>query len=318
MIYEIEVADIFDPVRIDIFLAQLEEPDISRSLAASLIKNGDVIHNGKMCKKSQSVLSGDKIVINVPDPVSIELNPENIPLEIIYQDSDIAVINKQRGLVVHPGIGHETGTLVNAILYHISDLSGINGELRPGIVHRLDKNTTGLIVVAKNDVAHRALAEQFKNRTCKKEYLALVEGNVKKDFQHLDFPLARSLKDRKKITVCTGGRRALTDVQVLERFGEATYVKCYLHTGRTHQIRVHLSHIGNPCIGDDVYGYAKQKYHLDGQLLHSYFLEITHPSTGEVMSFTADPPQDFQDVLKKLKNKTNLNKNICNQHDYML
>ena len=291
-------------MRLDAFLAQLEEPDVSRTLAAELIKNGAVMLNGKKCKKSDSVKNGDLVTIEIPQPEVIELKPENIPISIVYQDKDIAVINKARSMVVHPSIGHTSGTLVNALLYHLDDLSGINGELRPGIVHRLDMNTTGLLVVAKNDRAHRALAEQFKMRTCKKEYLALVEGNVKKDFQTIDKPLARSLRDRKKITVSIGGREAITDCEVLERFGTATLVRCYLHTGRTHQIRVHMAHIGNPCIGDSVYGYEKQRYKLDGQLLHSAFLEITHPTSGETMSFTADVPDDFAQVLKKLRNST--------------
>lgn len=302
MKYDITCSCIDEEIRLDAFIAQQDEPDISRTQAAELIKKGSVTLNGKKCKKSDTVKNGDKVSIELPEPETIELKPENIPLSIVYQDNDIAVINKARSMVVHPSVGHTSGTLVNALLYHLDDLSGINGELRPGIVHRLDMNTTGLLVVAKNDRAHRALAEQFKQRTCRKEYLALVEGNVKKDFQTIDKPLARSLHDRKKITVSSVGREAITDCEVLERFGTATLVKCYLHTGRTHQIRVHMAHIGNPCIGDNVYGYEKQRYKLDGQLLHSAFLEIIHPTSRETMSFVAEIPDDFAQVLKKLRN----------------
>ncbi len=304
MKYNITCNQSVSEIRIDVFLAEQDEPDVSRTMAAELIKSGAVTINGKKCKKSDVVKSGDEIQIDLPEPAVIDLKPENIPICILYQDDDLAVINKDRGMVVHPSAGHESGTLVNALMYHLDGLSGINGELRPGIVHRLDKNTTGLLVVAKNDKAHRALAEQFKLRTCRKEYLALVEGNVKKDFQTIEQPLARSLRDRKKITVSSGGREAITDCEVLERFGNATLVKCYLHTGRTHQIRVHMAYLGNPCIGDDVYGYEKQRYKVGGQLLHSAFLEFTHPTTGEVKSFEANPPQDFMQVLKKLRNTT--------------
>lgn len=288
-------------VRADAFLSELDEPDISRSRAAQLIQEGNVLLNSKPCRKSSTVRPGDSVCVFLPPPAAVTLEAQDIPLDIIYQDDDIAVINKQRGLVVHPAAGHPDGTLVNALLYHLSGLSGINGELRPGIVHRLDRDTTGLIVAAKNDAAHRQLAQQFRDRTCRKEYLALVEGNISRDFIRIDAPLARSAKDRKRIAVMPGGREAITDCTVQERFGTATLVRLLLHTGRTHQIRVHMAHIGHPCLGDPVYGFQKQRFALEGQLLHSAYLEINQPSTGERLSFSAPLPQDFTEVLDTLR-----------------
>lgn len=294
--------------RLDAYIAGLDEPDISRSAAVNLIQKGLIRLNGGACKKSDRLKPGDIIDIVLPPARSVELQPQDIPVDIVYQDADIAVINKARGMVVHPSAGHESGTLVNALLFCLDGLSGINGELRPGIVHRLDKDTTGLIIVAKNDTAHRELARQFKERTCRKEYLALVEGNIKKDFVQINAPLARSERDRKKITVSAHGREAVTDCEVLERLGTATFVRCVLHTGRTHQIRVHLAHIGHPCLGDKLYGYEKQRFKLEGQLLHSARLEITHPSSGERMTFTAEPPEDFKSVVAVLENIKNSTK----------
>lgn len=290
-------------LRLDVFLSQLDEPGLSRNAAVGLIEKGLVLLDGRTCNKKYLLKGGEELIISIPKPEFTELKPEDIPLDIVYQDQDIAVINKQRGLVVHPAAGHADGTLVNALLYHLDDLSGINGELRPGIVHRLDQDTTGLMVVAKNDFAHRKLATQFKDRTCRKVYLALVEGNVKKDSGQIIAPLARSQRDRKKITVSAGGREAITDYEVVERLGTATLVQCVLHTGRTHQIRVHLAHIGHPCLGDALYGYEKQRFALAGQLLHSSYLEIDHPVTNARLTFFAPLPNDFAETLQKLRAK---------------
>ncbi len=279
--------------------------DISRSECARLLEEGKILINGKTASKKQPIYCGDEIHIFGVPAEEMDIVPENIPIDIIYQDKDIAVINKKQGMVVHPAHGNYTGTLVHAILYHIKDLSGINGIMRPGIVHRLDKNTSGLIIIAKNDKAHSTLAEQFKERECKKTYLAIAEGVFKENEFVIENYIGRSKNDRKKMSVYKNeedGRFASTEFKVLEQFKNAALVECILNTGRTHQIRVHLASIGHPCVGDPEYGFKKNRYDLNGQMLHSYKLEINHPTTGQRMSFSAPIPEYMENLIEKLQN----------------
>lgn len=286
--------------RLDIFLA--ENGGYSRSHAKKLIDDGMVFVNGSIIKSGSSLKIGDEIVVKNPDPVRLDLTPQDIPIDIVYQDDDIAVINKQQGLTVHSGGGTNGGTLVNALLYHLDKLSGINGVIRPGIVHRIDKDTSGLLVVAKNDAAHVSLADQIQKKTAKRIYLALLEGNLKSDNGLIDTLITRSDKDRKLMAVSTSkGRRAVTEYKVIERYEGFTLCEFSLKTGRTHQIRVHAKYLGHPVVGDKAYGYKKQKFDLNGQLLHAYKLILKHPSSGEVMEFTAPLPCYFVNVLNKLK-----------------
>ena len=259
--------------------------------------------NGKPAKAAQKLAPGDSVELDVPEPREPEAKPEDIPLNVVYEDASLLVINKPRGLVVHPAAGNERGTLVNALLSHCDDLSGIAGELKPGIVHRLDKDTTGLLVVAKNDEAHLSLSKQIGEKSARRIYLALVEGNVPEDSGRVDAPLGRSRADRKKIAVVEDGRAAATQYRVLERFGDTTLVECSLETGRTHQIRVHMKHIGHPVAGDPVYGIRKQRFNVEGQLLHAARLSFTHPATGERMEFSAPLPEDFQRILDGLRKR---------------
>ncbi len=289
-----------DYKRLDLFLA--DNTEYSRSHIKKLIDDGNVTVNGKSCKSGSSVKLGDRITINAPNPIKLDLTPQDIPLDIIYQDDDIAVINKQQGLTVHSGGGTNGGTLVNALLYRLDKLSGINGVIRPGIVHRIDKDTSGLLVVAKNDFAHLSLAKQIQDKTAKRIYLALLEGVVKADNGLIDTFIKRSDKDRKLMTTSkTSGRRALSEFKVIKRYDGFTLCEFSLKTGRTHQIRVHAKFMGHPVVGDKSYGYKKQKFDLNGQLLHAYKLILTHPKTGEIMEFTAPLPDYFENVLKKLK-----------------
>lgn len=285
--------------RLDVFLSNAL--DFTRSHAGKLIEDGKVTLNGKLPKKSGEKISlGDSVEVIVEPPKEISLEPENIPIDIVYEDDDIVVINKQRGLVVHPAGGSESGTLVNALLYHVKNLSGINGEIRPGIVHRLDKDTSGLLVVAKCDDAHLSLSRQLAERTCHRTYIALLEGSVKEDSGTINAPIARSRADRKKMTVDKDGREAVTDYEVVKRYGKYTLVKFFLHTGRTHQIRVHSKHIHHPVVGDKTYNTAKDVLQADGQLLHAYKLEFTHPRTGELVGFRSPLPEYFTKILEKL------------------
>lgn len=286
-------------MRLDAYLAQAIS-GLSRNAAVGRIEEGDVLLNGAKTVKKALVKAGDCIEIFIREAVEIEAVPQNIPLDILYEDKDIAVINKPQGMVVHPSNGHPDGTLVNALLYHLRDLSGINGKLRPGIVHRLDKDTSGLIAVAKNDGAHQCLAEQFKNRTCKKIYFALLQGNIAGDGGCIETCIGRSQRDRKKMAVTEQGRKAVTAYTVFERFGgKVTAVQCDLLTGRTHQIRVHMAHIGHPCLGDPLYGRAAQ-YGLEGQALHSQVLELNLPS-GRRMHFEAPLPPYMLSLIEKLE-----------------
>lgn len=284
--------------RLDVFLS--EKLDKTRSAVKKLVDDGEITVNGNKVKAGRTLKIGEEISVNIPDPVKLDLEAENIPLDIIYQDKDIAIINKPQGMTVHAGNGTHGSTLVNALLYHLDSLSGINGVIRPGIVHRIDKDTSGLLVVAKNDAAHLSLSEQIKNKTCHRIYLALLEGTVKQNDGVIDTFIGRSDKNRTMMAVKDSGRRAVTHFKVLKRYKEFTFAEFRLETGRTHQIRVHCKYIGHPIVGDPVYGYEKQKFKLNGQLLHAWKLELTHPSTGERMSFEAPLPDYFQAVLQKL------------------
>ncbi len=290
-------------VRIDKWLAQFPGLEMSRMSIHRLLEEGEIQVNGKAQKASYIVKSGDEITINEPEIKESHLLPENIPLEIVYEDSDIIVINKPKGLVVHPGNGNPDGTLVNAILNICKDsLSGIGGEIRPGIVHRLDKDTTGLLIVAKNDNAHLKLSEEIKNRNVKKTYLTIVKGIVKENEATIKMPIARSQKDRKKMAVSKSGKEAITHFKVLERFMQGyTFLEVKIETGRTHQIRVHLSEIGYPVIGDEIYSNGKNPFGVKGQLLHAAKLEFNHPITDEKMCLEAKIPTEFENVLEILR-----------------
>ena len=296
--------------RLDAYLG--EAADISRSAAAKLIESGEVTVNGKKAEKKYSVKENDKIEIEIPEPEEYEAQPENIPLDVVYEDSDIIVINKPSGMVVHPAPGNYTGTLVNALLYHCKDsLSGIGGVMRPGIVHRIDKDTSGLLVVAKNDAAHRALSEELGYHGIEREYHALVRGGFKEQSGTVDLPIGRHPIDRKRMAVIksgVGAREAVTHYEVISSYGQITYLKLRLETGRTHQIRVHMSHLGHALLGDEVYSSTKtlfEKQHaplLDGQILHAKRLILTHPRTGERMTFECPLPDNFKkliDILEK-------------------
>lgn len=289
-------------LRLDKAVADLTE--LSRGLANEQIKNGQILVNGEAKKAKYAVKEGDVISYEVPEPEVVEYVAEDLPLEIVYQDEDVAVVNKPQGMVVHPSAGHTSGTLVNALMYHIKDLSGINGVLRPGIVHRIDKDTSGLLMIAKNDQAHLALADELKDKKSLRKYWAIVHGNLPNDRGVIEAPIGRSEKDRKKQAVTAKGKPALTRFQVLERFGDYTLVELQLETGRTHQIRVHMAYIGHPVAGDEVYGPRKTlKGH--GQFLHARTLGFTHPRTGEVLEFTAEAPAIFLETLEKLRKAHN-------------
>ena len=286
--------------RLDVFVGEVAQS--SRSNAQKRIKNGLVTLNGKTEDKvSRTLKIGDNVGVTIVAPEPIELIPQDIPLDIVYQDEYLAVINKQQGLTVHPAGGSYTDTLVNALLYHIKDLSGINGDIRPGIVHRLDKDTSGLMVIAKNDFAHVNLSQQIASKECRRIYYALTEGVFKEDSGVIDQPLFRSKTDRKKIAVDPDGRQAITLFNVVERFAANTLVRFELKTGRTHQIRVHSAFIGHPIVGDKVYGFKKQRFDLNGQLLHSKEITFTHPKTGESMHFDSELPDYFRRILSVLK-----------------
>ncbi len=306
--------DIDKCVRIDKFLS--EKTGESRSFIAKLIESGEVTVNGRAASKNYKMSVGDTIELIIPEPEVCEALPEDIPLEIIYEDDDIIVINKQQGMIVHPATGIYTGTLVNALMYHCRDsLSSIGGVIRPGIVHRIDKDTSGLLAVAKNDEAHISLSEQLKTHTVSRIYHAIALGNIKDDAGTVNKPIGRHPADRKKMAVITDAsqrsREAITHYEVLERFetptGRFTYIKCKLETGRTHQIRVHLSSTGHPLLGDTVYGGGNTKFesnnarYIQGQCLHAKCLELIHPRTGENMHFECDLPKNFEAILKKLR-----------------
>lgn len=288
--------------RLDVFLSA--RLGVTRSAAKKLLDGGHITVGGKAVKASRPVNVGEEVVAEIPDPETLDLTPQDIPVDIVYEDEDIAVVNKPQGLTVHAGSGNLSGTLVNALLYRLNSLSSINGVVRPGIVHRIDKDTSGLLVVAKNDAAHLSLSAQIAEKTCRREYLALCEGIFKEDTGRIETYIGRSPSDRVKMAVVPKekGKYALTEYEVQARYAEGfTLARFRLYTGRTHQIRVHCRHIGHPVVGDPVYGSKKQKFHLAGQLLHACRLELTHPRTGERMSFEAPLPAYFTDVLSRLE-----------------
>ena len=285
--------------RLDSFIA--ENSPFSRSAVQKLIDGGFITVNSAFQKSKYRVRIGDVISVSPPPPEPVDLIPQDIPIDILYEDSDIAVVNKPVGMVVHPAAGNPDGTLVNALLFRLKDLSGIGGELRPGIVHRIDKNTSGLLVVAKNDAAHNFLSEKLRLHEVRRIYYALCEGNFKEDSGTVNAPIGRHRTDRKRMAVVSNGREAITHWKVMERYGNATLLCCELETGRTHQIRVHMAYIHHPIIGDDVYGSGKNPFGFTGQALHSAELHFIHPRTGENMVFHADPPEIFKKAVEKLR-----------------
>ncbi|OJG74308.1 RluA family pseudouridine synthase [Enterococcus quebecensis] len=275
--------------------------DHSRSQIQQWLKDQNVTVNGEVTRSNYKVKENDEISINVPEPEELDVQAENIPIEIVYEDDDVLVINKPQGMVVHPSAGHQDGTLVNALLYHIKDLSSINGIIRPGIVHRIDKDTSGLLMVAKNDKAHIALAEQLKDKTSLRKYIALVHGEISHDKGEINAPIGRSKNDRKMQAVIEGGKPAVTHFEVLERFDDFTLVQLQLETGRTHQIRVHMKYIGFPVAGDPLYG-PRKTLKGKGQFLHAEMLGFKHPTTGQMMVFEAPLPDLFEKTLDQLRN----------------
>ena len=289
-------------LRLDKYLSKMLS-DYSRAALQKAIQNGRVLINGKAVKSSYKVMEHDEIYFEPEELREPDIIAQNIPIDILYEDQDIIVVNKPKQMVVHPAPGHYSHTLVNAVLYHCGEnLSGINGVIRPGIVHRIDMNTTGSLLICKNDKAHQILAEQLKEHSITRKYHAIVHGNLKEDTGTVNAPIGRHPTDRKKMsTKAPNGRHAVTHYRVLERFGNFTYIECQLETGRTHQIRVHMSSIGHPILGDEIYGPAKCPYKLQGQTLHAKILGITHPSTGEYIEFDAPLPKYFKDLLNKLR-----------------
>ena len=289
--------------RLDTYIPSVDT-DITRTSAQRLIEDGNILVNGKNAKVSYKIQENDKISVEIPEPKQIELKAQDIPIEIVYEDSDIIVVNKPKGMVVHPANGNPDGTLVNAIMAICKDsLSGIGGEIRPGIVHRIDKDTSGLLIVAKNDNSHVKMSEQIKNHEVKKTYIALVRGVFKENEATIDMPIGRSTSDRKKMAVNKNGKNAITHIKVLKRFDKYTLLQVNIETGRTHQIRVHLSHIGYPIVGDYTYSNGKNEFDVVGQCLHAQKLEFKHPITQKDMCLEAELPQYFKDILDKLKDR---------------
>ncbi|AYE35621.1 RluA family pseudouridine synthase [Clostridium septicum] len=287
--------------RIDKYLSEVIDGK-SRSFIQGIIDDKGVSVNGKIVKSNYKLKIDDEVIVKIPEATILEVDPEDIPLDIIYEDEDIIVVNKPQGMVVHPAPGNYTGTLVNALLYHCKDLSGINGVIRPGIVHRIDKDTSGILVVAKNDEAHNNLAAQFKEHSIKREYYALVNGKFVNTRGTIDKPLGRNKKDRLKIAIVEDGKRAVTHYEVLEQYNtNISLVKCTLETGRTHQIRVHMASIGHPLIGDALYGLKKQKFNLIGQALHAKTLGFIHPRFSTYIEFNSELPEYYNKLLKELR-----------------
>jgi len=304
--YRITVDDESDRIRLDKVLS-FSLPEISRSYIQKLIERGFVRVNGQVClSKKQAAAAGDELEIRVPEAQEPDVAPENITLNIVYEDEDLLVVDKQKGMVVHPGAGNLSGTLVNAVLFHCREsLSSINGVLRPGIVHRIDKDTTGLLVIAKNDMSHRALAEQFAEHSIIRAYKAIVYDNFSDDSGTVDAPIGRDPRNRLRQAVTeSGSRRAVTNFRVAERFGRYTLIEARLETGRTHQIRVHMAYIGHPVLGDYIYGPRNNPFGIEGQILHAYLLGFVHPATGNYIEFESPLPDEFKKVLEKLRKNT--------------
>lgn len=300
--YNYAIQEDEEDIRLDVFLSNALS-DSTRSYIQKIIENGGVKVNDTIKKSSYKLKLDDEVVFDFPEVKKLDVQAENIPIEIVYEDSDVIVVNKPSGMVVHPASGINSGTLVNALLYHCKDLSGINGVARPGIVHRIDKDTSGVLVIAKNDLAHNKLSKQLKEHTMTRLYLALVEGIIKDDQGTVDAPLARHRTERIKVAVTEGGRNAVTHFKVIERFKNTTLLLCQLDTGRTHQIRVHLAYIKHPVVGDPVYGYKKQRFNTDGQLLHAKTLGFIHPTTGNYIEFETEIPAEFKKIIKILRNE---------------
>ena len=293
----------FSDIRADRFLSE-QLPDLSRSRIQQLISDGSITVNGKAIKSSRKLVNGENVEVHIPEAAVIEILPENIPLDILYEDDDILIVNKPKGMTVHPAPGHPGGTLVNAVMYHCGDsLSGINGVVRPGIVHRIDKNTTGSIVICKNDAAHNSIAAQLQEHSIVRRYFAILYDNIAEDEFTVNAPLGRDPKDRKRMAVRSDGKKAVTHCKVLKRFGQYTYVECRLETGRTHQIRVHMAYVHHPLLGDEVYaGRRKSPFVTQGQCLHAGILGFIHPRSGEYIETHAPLPQYFEEILSKLDN----------------
>ncbi len=289
-------------MRLDKYLAE-QFPEQTRSYLQKLIKEGLILVNGKTVKSGYQLSKGDEVSVTIPEPKELDVEPQKMDLDIVYEDDDVILINKPKGMVVHPAPGHTTDTLVNGLLYHCKDnLSGINGVARPGIVHRIDRDTTGILIVCKNDMSHNSIAAQLKEHSINRRYRALVHGNLKDDTGTVEGPIGRHPVDRKKMAINErNGKPAVTHYTVLERFGSYTLIECKLETGRTHQIRVHMTSIGHPLVGDEVYGPAKCPFKLQGQCLHAMVLGFVHPRTGEYMEFSADLPAYFEELLRKLR-----------------
>ena len=303
MKYNFFISEEYKSTRIDLVLS-LQLQEVSRSFVQKLLEKGAVTVNGKVCdSKKYKVNVNDEIEITVPEPEELKVEAENIPLDIVYEDEDLLVVNKPRGMVVHPAVGNENGTLVNAIMYHCGDrLSSINGVIRPGIVHRIDKDTSGLLMIAKNDMAHESLSQQLAEHSITRRYEALVFNNFNADEGTVDAPIGRDPRNRLKQAVTTqNSKHAVTHWRVLERFGQYTLVEAKLETGRTHQIRVHMAHIKHPLVGDFVYGPSKQPFNVEGQLLHAKILGFIHPRTGQYMEFERPRPEIFEETLKKIR-----------------
>lgn len=296
--FEIEITDEHEKGRIDKVLSDINA-DWSRTQIQQWVKDGLVLVNDGKVKQNYKVKTGDIIEVMEPEPVELDIVPENLDLEIVYEDADVLVVNKPRGMVVHPAPGHATGTLVNGLMHQVKDLSGINGVMRPGIVHRIDKDTSGLLMVAKNDQAHVSLVNQLVDKSVTRIYTALLHGHIPHDQGTIDAPIGRDPKDRQSMTVIDKGKHAITHFNVLERFGDFTLVECRLETGRTHQIRVHMKYIGYPLAGDPKYG-PKKTIDFNGQALHAGTIGFKHPRTGEYMEFTQPLPDDFKTLIEKM------------------
>ena len=297
----IQITEEMAGVRIDKAVSSIDE-DWSRSQIANWVKDGAVKVNGEIVKPNYKVRPEDIIVVTPPSLEELDVVPEDLNLEIVYEDADVLVVNKPKGMVVHPAPGHSKGTLVNGLMFQIKDLSGINGVVRPGIVHRIDKDTSGLLMVAKNDASHNSLVDQLVKKTVTRKYVALVHGHIPHDKGTIDAPIGRDTKDRQKMAVIDKGKNAVTHFRVLERFGNYTLVECRLETGRTHQIRVHMKYIGFPLVGDPKYG-PKKTLDVGGQALHAEVIGFNHPKTGEYLEFSSEPPAEFSELLESLRDK---------------